>query len=151
MQQTINTVHRCIGDWEAKGVARTIFEETNLAYFADRQSPLAAECITPCPVADFYADCILRIVTEETALGHGAARRQHRSVLLTGPGHAATPPGATARAYAYRPGHAELMSLSPYEIVRFYAVVPTPPTAARCLAAHRLAHSVDCGPAAIRS
>ena len=41
-----NTVHRCIGDREAKGVARTICEEMNLAYFSDRPNPLAAECIT---------------------------------------------------------------------------------------------------------
>eukprot|EP00959_Pyramimonas_sp_CCMP1952_P254198 5310347-Pyramimonas_sp.AAC.1 len=26
MQQTLNAVHRCIRDWEAKGVARAIFE-----------------------------------------------------------------------------------------------------------------------------
>ena len=84
MQQTINTVHRCIGDWEAKGVARTIFEETNLAYVADRPDPLAAECITSCPVADFYADCFLRIVTEETALGNGAARKPTQECTVYG-------------------------------------------------------------------
>ena len=101
MQQTINTVHRCIGDWEAKGVARTIFEETNLAYFADRPDPLAAGCITSCPVVDFYADCFLRIVTEETAMDHGAPRRHRKNVMFTGTKQVATPPEAAARAYAY--------------------------------------------------
>ena len=92
MQQTINTVHRCIGDWEAKGVARTIFEETNLAYFADRPNPLAAACITSCPLADFCADSFLHIVTEETAMGHGAARRPRKNVMFTRTKQVETPP-----------------------------------------------------------
>ncbi|CAK0874374.1 unnamed protein product [Prorocentrum cordatum] len=127
MQQTLNTVHRCIGDWEAKGVARTIFEEVNLAHFADRPNPLAAECITSCPVADFYAGCFLQIVADETRAGRATARRQKRSVVFTDAGEVATPPDATARAYAYRPNHAELKTLSPYEFVRLFEVVPTYP------------------------
>ncbi|CAK0851422.1 unnamed protein product, partial [Prorocentrum cordatum] len=127
MQQTLNTVHRCIGDWEAKGVARTIFEEVNLAHFADRPNPLAAECITSCPVADFYAGCFLQIVADETRAGRATARRQKRSVVFTDAGEVATPPDATARAYAYRPTHAELKTLSPYEFVRLFEVVPTYP------------------------
>ena len=148
MQQTINTVHRCIGDWEAKGVARTVFEETNLALFADRPNPLAAECITSCPVANFYADCFLRIVAHETREGHAPARRQKQSVLFTGTGEVATPPDATARAYAFRPGHAQLKTLSPYEFVRLYEVVIDLPTTARYLPAIRRSDGVDCTPAA---
>ena len=127
MQQTLNTVHRCIGDWEAKGVARTIFEEMNLAHFADRPNPLAAECITSCPVADFYADCFLKIVAEETGAGRAPARRRHKWVLFTETGDVATPPDASARAYAWRPGAVDLKTLSPYEFVRFYEVVSTRP------------------------
>ncbi|CAK0873882.1 unnamed protein product [Prorocentrum cordatum] len=127
MQQTLNAVHRCIGDWEAKGVARTIFEEMNLAHFADRPNPLAAECITSCPAADFYADCFLKIVTDETGAGRASARRQQKSVLFTETGDVATPPDATAWAHARRPGAADMKTLSPCEFVRFYEVAPTRP------------------------
>ncbi|CAK0850909.1 unnamed protein product [Prorocentrum cordatum] len=122
--QTLNTVHLCIGDWESKGVARTIFEEMNLAYFSDWPNPLAAECIASCPVADVHAGCFLKIATAETGAGRATARREQKSVLFAETGDVATPPDATAWAHAWRPGAADLKTSSPCEFVRFYEVKP---------------------------
>eukprot|EP00959_Pyramimonas_sp_CCMP1952_P399578 8372098-Pyramimonas_sp.AAC.1 len=48
-------------------------------------------------------------------------------MLFTDAGEVAAPPDATARAYAYRPTHAELKPSSPYEFVRLHEVVPMCP------------------------
>eukprot|EP00959_Pyramimonas_sp_CCMP1952_P242490 5068363-Pyramimonas_sp.AAC.1 len=85
----------------------------NLAHFADRPNPLAAECITSCPVADFYADCFLKIVTAETGASGASARRPQKSALFTETGDVPTPPDATAWACARRPGASDLRTLSP--------------------------------------
>ena len=127
MQQTLNTVNRCIGDWEAKGVSRTVFEEVNLAHFADRPNPLAAECITSCPITHFFADCFLKIVMEETSNTNRKRGNKRQSVTFSKQRVLELPPDDIAKAYAWRTDHADLRTLCPYEFVRRFEVVATKP------------------------
>ena len=116
--QLHSVVSRFITDWECKGVARTAFEEMNLALHAADSDPLAAESVLGFSRQPFYGlaylQCVSQAVRGQSSRGVAPKAMVEKRAEARNP-----PPRLQALVYAYRPLSPEFKYLSPWEFTRF--------------------------------
>ena len=131
-QQVQAIVNKLIIQWEAKGAARTAFEETNLAVHA-ASPPLRAESLQTFRTHTFPAAQFVNAVLDERRrlCDPKCKRRKRQTISLT------ACKKATANEshdylypvfYAHRPCTKDFALLSPWEFMQWYSITP----ASRC-------------------